>query len=327
MLVRKFTLGAGVVGLAMIVASGAGQPATPSAPPQTAQLQPSELSLPASSDTKATDLPGLHNIVAFAPNLYSGSAPEGEAGFDTLKRLGIRTIISVDGAQPEVERAKARGMRYIHLPIGYNGMERGRTLEIARAIELGLARGPVYLHCHHGKHRSAGATGAAAVTLGLLNVEEAGAKMRVSGTAPNYVGLFRCVEVAERASRAELDSVKDEFPERWKTSGLVNTMVEIDEVFDHLKLIEKAGWDAPKEHPDLVPAAEAGRLADLFRNLEDGEQLKSKPVEVRRWMETASKEAAAVESSIVEGKTASEISSLFKAVTQSCKECHAKYRD
>ena len=29
-------------------------------------------------------------------------------------------------------------------------------------------------------------------------------------------------------------------------------MVEMDEVFDRLKLVEKAGWKPPKDHPDLV---------------------------------------------------------------------------
>src|SRR5215510_11511668 len=66
---------------------------------------------------KPVDMPGLHNVIHVADRLFSGGAPEGDAGFDSLKKLGIKTILSVDGARPEVARAKQHGMRYVHLPI------------------------------------------------------------------------------------------------------------------------------------------------------------------------------------------------------------------
>jgi protein tyrosine phosphatase (PTP) superfamily phosphohydrolase (DUF442 family) len=316
---------------AIALASGgfAQHPAATQAP----LAQPSSPSTPKPptlDSEKPVDLPGVHNLVAFGPNFYSGSVPEGDAGFDSLKALGIKTIISVDGAAPDVAAAKARGMRYIHLPIGYNGMDQARTMEIARAVELAENRGPVFLHCHHGKHRSAGAAGAAAVTLGLLSNEAALARLKISGTAPNYKGLFKCVSVARPATQAELAAVPDNFPEVWKTSGLVNTMVEIDEVFDHLKAIEKAGWVSPPDHPDLVPAAEAGRLADLFRNLKDDERVKAESAEFRAAIAAASKEAEEVEAALTAtnaANAAARATAKFKIVAQSCKDCHAKHRD
>lgn len=53
------------------------------------------------TDTTARDLAGLHNVVLFHEGFYSGSAPEGDEGFNTLASIGIKTIISVDGAIPE----------------------------------------------------------------------------------------------------------------------------------------------------------------------------------------------------------------------------------
>src|SRR4051812_43585744 len=41
---------------------------------------------------------GIENVYRLSPRLYSGGQPEGRAGFSALKRLGIRTLISVDGA-------------------------------------------------------------------------------------------------------------------------------------------------------------------------------------------------------------------------------------
>jgi protein tyrosine phosphatase (PTP) superfamily phosphohydrolase (DUF442 family) len=82
----------------------------------------------------------------------------------------------------------ARGMRYDHLPIGYDWMDKARTSEIARAVKK--LPHPLYIHCHHGTHRSAEATGAVAVTLGLLTPTKAVEHLKVSGTAPNYTGLY-----------------------------------------------------------------------------------------------------------------------------------------
>src|SRR5947209_839442 len=68
----------------------------------------------------SVEAPGLHNVFRLTDKLYSGSSPDGDEGFASLQRLGVKTVISVDGARPDVERAHQFGMRYIHLPIGYD---------------------------------------------------------------------------------------------------------------------------------------------------------------------------------------------------------------
>jgi len=271
-------------------------------------------------------LPGIHNVVAYSDGIYSGGVPEGEEGFATLKAMGIKTILSVDGGQPETDLASKFGFRYVHLPISYDGMDKQRTLEIARVIR-DLPQ-PIYIHCHHGKHRSAAATGAALVTLGTLTREEAIMRMKVSGTSPNYPGLYQCTTDAQMATDEELNAVSNEFPEHWKTSGLVEAMVEIDEVNDHLKLIEKAGWKSPKDHPDLVPAAEAGRLADHLRNLKDDEYVVAQPKEFSDWLMDDAKTVSALEEALVTGNVSKEkLSEYFAKVAKSCNDCHTKYRN
>ena len=42
-------------------------------------------------------------------------------------------------------------------------------------------------------------------------------------------------------------------------------MVEVDHAWAHLEAIKAAGWKVPHDHPDLVPAAEAGQLTDNLR--------------------------------------------------------------
>src|SRR5712671_3647977 len=71
---------------------------------------------PLRPEVKRLGLPGLENAFALGANIFSGGSPQGDAAFQALEKLGVKTIITVDGAQPDVEGAHARGIRYIHLP-------------------------------------------------------------------------------------------------------------------------------------------------------------------------------------------------------------------
>src|SRR5207302_1722064 len=82
-------------------------------------------------DLPQPDLPGLHNVHCVADRLYSGSVPEGDAGFASLRRLGVQTAISVDGARPDVDRARRFGLRYVHIPVGYDGVPEPQALRPA----------------------------------------------------------------------------------------------------------------------------------------------------------------------------------------------------
>lgn len=279
---------------------------------------------PASDAATPANYPGIHNVVAYTPRLLTGSAPEGDEAFATLRALGVKTMITVDGAHPEVDKAKAYGLRYVHLPIGYSGMDEKRTLEIARAVRD--LPGPVYLHCHHGKHRAPAAAGAAAVTLGEITNEQALSKMKITGTAPQYTGLFKCVEVA-RPNAEGVAKADASFPQVWKTSGLVDTMVEMDEVFDRLRLIEKAGWKSPADHPDLVPAAEAGRLADLHRTLRDDKGVKGRSAQFHNWLTDGGEACQKLEDGLLHNSSAADLSASFKLVGKACNDCHAVYRN
>ena len=290
----------------------------------------SALAAPSLDATSPAEHPGIHQLVAFTPGIWSGAAPEGEEAFESLRRLGVRTIVSVDGAEPEANLAAAHGIRYVHLPIGYDGIDRERALEIARAVRD--LPGPVYIHCHHGKHRSAAAAGSAAISLGLMDAGRAKARMAVSGTSPSYTGLFRCVDDATLASTADLDAADATFPSVAATPGLVKAMVEVDLAFEHLKDIEAAGWKVPARHPDLVPAAEAGRLADLLRNLAQDPSAARNPPEYAEMYRKASAEVSELETALVRldrGETVdpASLSRLLKGIAASCKECHVKYRD
>jgi protein tyrosine phosphatase (PTP) superfamily phosphohydrolase (DUF442 family) len=287
------------------------------------------VAMPSVNDVKPHDYQGLHNVVAYHEGFLSGSAPDGDAGFDTLAAMGVTTIISVDGAIPEVEKAEARGIRYIHLPIGYNGFDEKRKLELVRATRDAMTKGPVYVHCHHGKHRSAGAAGTVAASLGWGTPEAMVERMKVSGTAAGYTGLYACTASAAALSMSQIDAVDATFSPISRPTEFVEAMVESDVAFENLKQIEAAGWKTPADHPDLVPAAEAGRLADLLRVLADGDRAKNHhdPAFATQ-LRADGVLAQELEDALIGGRAdAAALSAQLKVIGASCKECHVKYRD
>ncbi len=283
---------------------------------------------PAVTDDKPRDYPGLHNVVTYHDGYYSGSVPEGGAGFDTLAGMGVKTIISVDGAEPDVKEARRHGMRYIHLPIAYNGFDNERKVELVRATRDAIAQGPVYIHCHHGKHRSAGAAGTVVASLGWATPDEMVSRMKVSGTAPSYKGLYACTADARVLTEVEINAAPANFPSVSPPKGFVKLMVEVDEHVEHLKAIEKAGWKAPADHPDLVPVAEAARLGDLLRLCATGERAKRHVADFAQELQAGSVQAQAMEDRLADASLdTAALSARFAELNACCKSCHAKYRD
>ena len=280
-------------------------------------------SVPKASDAAPPE--ALHNVHALNARVISGAVPDSDAAFDELRAMGVKTIISVDGATPDVQAAEARGMRYVHIPITYAQVTEAEQLQIARAIRD--LPGPVYVHCHHGKHRSPAAVASAGVALGMVSPEEGVAFMKNAGTAPDYEGLYACVATAELLESSVIDAASSDFPSVHKARGMTASMVEADAAFENIGEIRAAGWQTPPTHPDLVPAAEAGRLADTLRvSGEDPDALAlGEDFEFR--LTKGVRAATALEEAIVRNATREELEAAYTAVNASCKDCHAVYRD
>ena len=57
---------------------------------------------PSSGPGQSLTVPGLSHLYKLDNRLYSGGTPEGIEGLESLKKLGVATIIRVDGARPDV---------------------------------------------------------------------------------------------------------------------------------------------------------------------------------------------------------------------------------
>lgn len=283
-----------------------------------------EIVTPTTTAKEARNLPGVHNVVTYADDLLCGGVPEGEEGFATLAALGIKTVLSVDGATPDLLHAEAHGMRYVHLPISYDTVSSERQLQLAQAIR-NVPR-PIYVHCHHGKHRSGAALATALVCAGAMTVEEVSERMGVSGTAASYTGLWQAVREAQPMSPAQLHADPASFPSITVVTGLVATMAEIDQVIDLVRQSHEARWKAPDDHPDLVAEKETGRLATLIASLRDDGESQQYPADYQQHLRHSIEAAEKLHRAVRDGN-AIQAAQMLSTLSQSCKACHHTYRN
>ncbi|GAB4385023.1 MAG: hypothetical protein Kow0022_09420 [Phycisphaerales bacterium] len=269
-------------------------------------------------------LPGLQNVRALSPGVYCGSVPEGEAGFQSLQLLDVRSVISVDGARPDVGAARARGLSYAHIPIRYSGISDEAAVQLAAAVRD--LPGPVYIHCHHGRHRGPAAACLALVELGVISPQRGVELLEAAGTSHDYPGLYAAVAQAGRIDDAALRGVAAELPAAAPVPGFVAAMSGIEVTFGHLRAVERAGWGPPEDHPDLVPAAEAGMLHDLFRAAQADTQVPSAQDDFARWLAQSIERSARLEEAIAAGD-ARQASAELATLSNLCTQCHVRYRD
>lgn len=275
---------------------------------------------------------GVENLFRLSAGLYSGAQPEGDVGFEALKRLGIRTIVSVDGSRPDVEAARRLGLRYVHLPVGYEGIPRERAVRLVKAMHE--FPGPVFVHCHHGQHRGPAAAAICATAVEGWDRQTARSWLEQAGTDPKYKGLFAAVDGFVPPTAEELAEVEPgDLPERAEVPALVEVMVEVDATWDRLKAARKAGFRATSDHPDLDPPHEAAMLAEHFREANRREDAKTGGGEFSRRMADAEQAAAGLEAAIRTFRDEpnparrEEAESAFAKAGRSCTACHARLRD
>lgn len=266
--------------------------------------------------------PGLDHAYRLTDKVLSGAQPEGDAAFGELAALGVKTVLSVDGAKPDVETARKHGLRTVHLPIGYDGVPRERALELAKAIEE--LEGPIYIHCHHGQHRGPAAAVVACVVAGKMDNAQAIDTMRTLGTGPQYLGLWASAREARKAEPSTLQRLQVDFREASPVPPLAEAMVSVDVVFDRLQRGAACGWKRPLEHPDVDPPHEALRLREIFTEIMRTDDFKARPAEYRALMEMSRSASERLEGFLRSGGSADP---AFLALKQSCVDCHRNWRN
>jgi protein tyrosine phosphatase (PTP) superfamily phosphohydrolase (DUF442 family) len=274
---------------------------------------------------KRLEAPGIENFFAVTHSISSGGSPETEEAFQALAKLGIKTIITVDGAKPNVELAHRYGFRYIHLPLGYDGIPKETAVKLVKAAKT--AGGPVFVHCHHGKHRGPAAVGVICQATANWSPQTAEAWMKRAGTSTDYDGLYRSVLEFRPPSTEELANLPGDFPETAEVSAMVDTMVEIEQRWDRLKKLAAKSEDRARMVSEAVLLWEQIREAQrLPESAEHGDKFQ----ETMAKSEMAAlrlREILAAHAASRATATPADLQPALDAVAQSCTRCHEAHRD
>lgn len=271
----------------------------------------------------------LHRLMQLEDGLYSGALPEGDKAFAALAALGIKTIVCVDGARPDLETAARHGLKYLHVPIGYDGIDRDAGNAFTRV--MAEAEGPLYFHCHHGKHRGPAAAAIALRAATGCTTEDALAVLETAGTSHDYPGLWRDV-AAWTPPTAE-----EELPELHEVARVADftaSMATLDRDWDELKAIRAASWQTPASHPDLDLRRTAKAFAEHYADSAGAIPAEhATDVVLLDQMQAALSMADKLQRLVDEASTpptAEQILDLeesFLELKASCKDCHKDYRN
>jgi protein tyrosine phosphatase (PTP) superfamily phosphohydrolase (DUF442 family) len=268
----------------------------------------------------AAEMP-IDNLHRVTDTIWSGPVPDSDAALAALEAVGVRTVISVDAATPDLERLRAYNMRSVHLPIRYAGIEPDRQIALARAVRD--AAGPVYIHCHHGKHRGPAAAATAAVLLGDMTPDEGEAFLILAGTSASYPGLFQCVREARPVDTSVLDAWTGTLPEVAQVADLPAVMARIGSNFEMLDRLLERDLNPLPDHPDRTALSEAASMYDAFRVA-----LKLTELAEPRFIEELGRAAGLAEEieTSLRGNDLIRADAAFMRLNESCARCHDVYR-
>lgn len=252
----------------------------------------------------------LENLIRVSPGIYSGGEPRTGADLDRIAELGVKTVVSVDGIAPPVELARERGLRYVHIPIGYDRVGEKACLTIARLVRE--APGPYYVHCHHGRHRGPAVAAIIGRSTGELDAPTAHRTLELARTGVGYTGLWADVK---NYTPPAPDTPLPPLEESSTVDSFSASMSMIDRAFSDL--------GTPGDFSE-EPGPPALQLREGFR-----EALRTvrpdAPAELRGWLEESERAADRLEKALEQGDgdAADQAHSRLRRL---CRQCHREYR-
>ncbi|MEM6671607.1 MAG: hypothetical protein AAF726_02115 [Planctomycetota bacterium] len=278
--------------------------------------------------------PGLHNVYRLSGTILSGSEPIDEEALAQLAAWGVKTILSVDGKVPDSEGAAREGLRYVHVPIQYKGIDDDQIARIAKTFrEL---EGPFYVHCFHGRHRGPAAAAIGRVAVDGLSRDRAIAEMRQwCSTAQKYEGLYATVATADIPTAAETEAYEFDFTAAHAFGGFREAMVAMARISNELDLVRDNDWRPDPAHPDVDPLQSATQLHQFLVACSEMDEMATYPDSFAKWMDTCRNGSGELVELLTECRAEKvepeslyeRIDAVYDAVSQSCLDCHGDYRN
>ncbi len=123
--------------------------------------------------------PGISNFGRINENYYRGGQPD-IAGFDALKKIGVKTVIDLqkDGKREEPGWVQKAGLRYFNIPLSsHSPATTGQTQYFLKLV-TDPANWPVYVHCAGGRHRTGEMTAIYRITHDSWTADQAYKEMK-----------------------------------------------------------------------------------------------------------------------------------------------------
>jgi protein tyrosine phosphatase (PTP) superfamily phosphohydrolase (DUF442 family) len=263
----------------------------------------------------------LHRLIQLSPVIYSGAQPKGPEAFAALAEMGIRTVVSVDGARPDLMGAGVHGMNYIHVAIGYDGVSPEEATAFAHLVNE--AEGPFYFHCHHGRQRGPAAAAIALRASTGCDAEAGLDVLRAAGTSKDYPGLWRDVAAWTAPPEGQEPSA---FPSLPKVAPYTEGMAELDRTWDRIKVLRKADWSA-EEGEESTMRSESTLLLEQLQDCSG-----KLPVEhvLEPKLQRGMEEVVAYAEQLHSAAFAEDVDLMeeaYRDLRASCKDCHADFRN
>ncbi|MEM6689955.1 MAG: cytochrome c [Planctomycetota bacterium] len=257
----------------------------------------------------------LAAFIQVADGLFCGSEPKTEADFAWLAQQGVRTLVSVDGVQPNLELANQYHLRYVHIPLRYQGVSRSQHLLLAAFADTSSE--PTYVHCHHGQHRGPTAAAILGLLQGQLSRTAAIDVLRTAGTSRNYPGLWNSVRQWQPIKASETMPI---LSSSVKPQPMTDSMAEIDRFYDqvahHFKNDSEVNW--------LRLSSDTQWLLDSlteFRRMHSSESSR-----FRALSDEAKKRAAELRAAVSKQDTDAATSKIT-LLGKTCVKCHTRFRN
>ena len=155
--------------------------------------------------SKRIHVPGIARTYQVDAHLYRGGSPDAE-GLAALKKLGVRTVISLRSFHDQEAGARKAGLDYVRIPLNaWEGEIDGEMIRFLQVV-ADPSRGPFYVHCKRGSDRVGAAVAIYRICVCGWTKDEAVREMLAGdfGFLPFWRNLVRYVRQvdAEKLCRA-----------------------------------------------------------------------------------------------------------------------------
>jgi hypothetical protein len=152
------------------------------------------------------------------------------------------------------------------------------------------------------------------------------------GTSAKYEGLYRVIATGDIPGASETRKYTYDFPAVERPEGIVGQMVVISRANDNIEALGKRTWAADPDHPDVDAVNEASKLFQAFEAICELGEVKNGPQDQADWFVSSREDSRKLRAELErvkagEAAAAEAASKTFKAIQDTCNDCHAVYRN